>query len=124
MVTEPLIKPGLLTVNVADMETTPSPTHCPDGPQGFHLRDPIDGFCLECGDEEKSFTQGHLELLSREPPACSIVLAEGPVGTAWQRFRSDGSWHSVTTRRATWEALVSRDRPASRIRIVYVPAET
>lgn len=96
---------------------------CPNGPQGFHLRDPEDGYCLECDGPPLGFPAEHAELLYNEPPECSIVLAEGGKGTAWQRFRSDGIWHSTTTRRSTWEALMSKDRPGSRVRLIYVPIE-
>lgn len=43
-----------------------------------------------------------------EPPPGSVVLTEGPSGTAYQRFHSDGSWHSTAsglTRSFDWEAL-------------------
>lgn len=83
---------------------------------GMHMRD-VDGTCLECGDENDRV--GELRELTL--PVAAVVLAEGPVGTAWQRMASTGIWHSTTGRRATWGELVKRDRPASRIRIVYLP---
>lgn len=95
-------------------------TVCENGPQGFHLRDD-EGVCVECGEGPFGYAAEHTELLLHEPPPSSIIIAEGPTGTAWQRFRSDGSWHSTTGRRSTWDALMSRDRPGSRVRLVYVP---
>lgn len=43
-----------------------------------------------------------------EPLPGSIVLTEGPFGTAWQRFFSDGLWHSVGhgSLRLTWEQML------------------
>lgn len=40
-----------------------------------------------------------------EPPKGSIVLSDGPTGTAWQRHFSDGRWHSTTGRVRTWSSL-------------------
>lgn len=43
-----------------------------------------------------------------EPHPGSVVLTEGPFGTAWQRHFSDGLWHSTRGGRSsgrTWEWL-------------------
>lgn len=48
-----------------------------------------------------------------ELPRGSVVLVEGPSGTAYQRQHSTGVWHSAT-RVATWSELQSRtDRPGA-----------
>lgn len=83
---------------------------------GLHVRD-TSGVCLECGDEHDVVG----ELRANQPPVAAVVLLEGPTGTAWQRLASTGIWHSTTGRRAGWSEIVKRDRPASRIRIVYLP---
>lgn len=46
-----------------------------------------------------------------EPEPGSIVLVKGIYGTAWQRFFSDGLWHSVRGGRPrTWEEILTEDR--------------
>jgi hypothetical protein len=40
-----------------------------------------------------------------EPPRGSVVLAHGEEGTAWQRFYSDGLWHSVNGNVLDWSEL-------------------
>jgi hypothetical protein len=55
-----------------------------------------------------------------EPPRGSVVLTEGPQGTAWQRFRSDGRWHSVTGKNTSWERLLRSDTPDSPLLVIYV----
>lgn len=58
-----------------------------------------------------------------QPPIGSVILVEGAHGTAWQRMSSTGIWHSTAGRRAIWSELVKRDRPGSRITVIYVPPE-
>lgn len=41
-----------------------------------------------------------------EPTHGSIVLVHGKTGTAFQRMFSDGLWHSVTGRVATWPEIL------------------
>lgn len=54
---------------------------------------------------------------TEQPPKGSVVMAQGRTGTAWQRFMSDGKWHSTSNGRiATWDELVAEEfkygRPA------------
>lgn len=86
----------------------------------LHVRDTVTGACLECGDVKDPAAES-AELRAHEPPPASVVLASGPTGTAWQRFASDGWWHSTTGKRASWERLMLADRPGSRTRLVYLP---
>lgn len=41
-----------------------------------------------------------------EPLPGSIVLGRGPHGTAWQRYFSDGLWHSVNGAVRNWEQML------------------
>ena len=45
----------------------------------------------------------------KEPARGSVVLTDGPTGTAWQRHNSDGLWHSTAPRAAPkkWVDLVN-----------------
>lgn len=45
-----------------------------------------------------------------EPEPGSVVLCGGPHGTAWQRYRSDGLWHSTRRGGAKDWAVISRKR--------------
>lgn len=46
-----------------------------------------------------------------EPEGASILLTEGIHGTAWQKWYSDGLWHSVRGGGGkTWEWLLRRPR--------------
>lgn len=48
---------------------------------------------------------------SHEPHPASVVLVNGPTGTAWQRYFSDGLWHSVRGGRGrTWTEMLERQR--------------
>jgi hypothetical protein len=60
-----------------------------------------------------------------EPPAGSLVLTEGPAGTAWQRLHSTGDWHSSTGRQLPWRDLERKTtRPGAwPLLLVYVPGE-
>jgi hypothetical protein len=40
-----------------------------------------------------------------EPARGSVVMTNGLSGTAWQRFFSDGLWHSVTGQVKPWRHL-------------------
>ncbi len=42
---------------------------------------------------------------AEEPPYSSVVMSEGITGTIYQRFQSDGLWHSPSGRVKTWESL-------------------
>lgn len=43
----------------------------------------------------------------------SVVLTEGPGGTAWQRLNATGVWHSASQVR-TWDELQAKtDRPGA-----------
>lgn len=42
-----------------------------------------------------------------QPEPDSVVLTQGLHGTAWQRYASDGLWHSTNNRVATWDALLN-----------------
>lgn len=104
--------------------TVPNPG-CPSGPQGFHLYDLTQAgtpqiHCLECG-VPKTEMQILVELATYEPPHGSVILQDGPQGTAWQRFYGHGSWKSVTGRTSAWEAVLERSRPGSRVWLIYVP---
>lgn len=88
--------------------------------EGFHVRDPLTETCLECGDE-KTWEQANAELVVKQPPRGTIVLAQGSSGTAWQRFYGDGRWHSTTGKSTTWDKLVLSDRVGAPTRIVYLP---
>ncbi len=46
-----------------------------------------------------------IHTLEEEPGQGSVLLTDGPEGTAWQRFVSDGHWHSVTGKVEDWETL-------------------
>lgn len=61
-----------------------------------------------------------LASISEEPPPCSIVVQHGAKGTAWQRFVSDGMWHSTTGDVLAWPTLFMFN---TRVHIVYVPEE-
>lgn len=43
-----------------------------------------------------------------EPSHGSVLLSEGPTGTAWQRHHNDGRWHSTSGRSLTWDELLAR----------------
>lgn len=43
-----------------------------------------------------------------EPLPDSVVLVEGPHGTAFQRHFADGLWHSHAQRRVKWEKIIKR----------------
>lgn len=59
-----------------------------------------------------------------QPPKGSIVLTDGPRGTAWQRHYSDGLWHSSTGRTKTWASLQSYARRFAMPLIhIYTPEE-
>lgn len=88
--------------------------------ENLHVRDTVNGTCLECGDQ-KDPAEEAAELAANEPPRGAIVLADGPSGTAWQRFHSDGAWHSTTGKRAPWRLLMKADRPGARTRLIYLP---
>ena len=88
--------------------------------QGVHVRDPLTGECEYCGDS-KPFHEAHKELVANEPPRGSVVMTEGPTGTAWQRFHNDGRWHSTSGKSAPWHRLVLNDRPAGRLFVLYLP---
>ena len=45
--------------------------------------------------------------MGSEPVHGSVILTSGLTGTAWQRFYSDGRWHSVTGHVLSWDALWS-----------------
>ena len=46
---------------------------------------------------------------AEQPPAGSVVLLEGPSGTAYQRLHSSGRWSSTTnSREVTWADLQAR----------------
>lgn len=64
---------------------------------------------------------GGLPVSRPQPPRGSVVLTEGPRGTAWQRFFSDGRWHSVTGKSTSWERLLRADRPGAPVLVVYTP---
>lgn len=42
-----------------------------------------------------------------EPGIGSVVMLHGIEGTAWQRLRSDGLWHSVNGEVAEWRDLLA-----------------
>lgn len=48
--------------------------------------------------------------VTTEPPHGSVVLTQGPTGTAWQRHYSDGLWHSTTGKVGTWDVVVAAGR--------------
>lgn len=106
------------------IETDPNPG-CPNGPRGFHLYDVTEAgqefiSCVECGTQR---TEGQIltELARYEPPIGSVVMVEGPSGTAWQRFYASGNWKSMHGHGAVWDAVLGRSRPGSRVWLVYVP---
>lgn len=37
-----------------------------------------------------------------EPVHGSVIMTQGPSGTAWQRLFNDGLWHSTTGYTKTW----------------------
>ena len=43
-----------------------------------------------------------------EPEPGSIVLTEGVPGTCWQRYFSDGLWHSTTGRTKGWADMLTQ----------------
>jgi hypothetical protein len=86
--------------------------------QGIHVRDTITGVCLECGEPDDQPGQ------QLEPPRGAVVLTEGPTGTAWQRFNSDGRWHSTTGKNTSWERLILSDKVGGRLRVIYLPPQT
>lgn len=42
-----------------------------------------------------------------EPLPGSLVTIWGPTGTAWQRFYSDGLWHSTTGLKLDWAGIMA-----------------
>jgi len=88
---------------------------------GLHIREGLE--CIECGQVVSVYEDRRL-MEENEPPPASVVLTEGPTGTAWQRFHGDGSWHSTTGRVATWGGLMKSYRAAAPVRIVYLPSPT
>jgi transcriptional regulator with XRE-family HTH domain len=88
--------------------------------ESLHIRDTVTGQCLECGDI-KDAAEEAAELRENEPPRGDLLMADGPTGTAWQRYNSDGLWHSTTGKRAPWRLLMKADRPGARTRLVYLP---
>lgn len=90
---------------------SPVTEHCA---AGLHVRDAVERYCLECGDEND---QG----VPVEPPRGSVVMTQGPTGTAWQRFYGDGRWHSTTGKSTTWDKLRLADKPTSRTTLLYLP---
>lgn len=42
-----------------------------------------------------------------QPKHGSVVMTQGMTGTAWQRFYSDGLWHSVSGQVRTWSDLLA-----------------
>lgn len=54
-----------------------------------------------------------IHTLEEEPGPGSVLLTQGAEGTAWQLFGSDGLWHSVTGRTATWAELIAESRVRS-----------
>ena len=43
--------------------------------------------------------------LDEEPPCGSVVMTQSTSGTAWQRFFSDGKWHSTTGQIKSWDEV-------------------
>jgi len=44
-----------------------------------------------------------------EPTRGSVVVTEGPTGTAWQRHHSDGLWHSTNGITAKWDRVENKE---------------
>lgn len=55
-----------------------------------------------------------------EPEVGSVIMLHGPSGTAWQRLRSDGLWHSVTGEVADWDGVLAAAGTRSPIVILEV----
>lgn len=45
----------------------------------------------------------------KEPAHGSVVMTDGPTGTAWQRHHHDGEWHSTAGITQPWEYVEKRD---------------
>lgn len=54
-----------------------------------------------------------------QPPEGSVVIAHGEEGTAWQRFYSDGLWHSTTGKTLTWDELQDATLKTSGAGVLY-----
>lgn len=113
------------TITVDPNGITVSPG-CDTGPQGWHIYDTEqEGWteieCVFCGIK-KSEVGILAELATHEPPPGSVVIQEGTQGSAWQRFYGPVHvWKSSTGKGSSWDALLSRSRPNSRVWLVYVP---
>jgi len=44
-----------------------------------------------------------------EPSRGSVVMTDGPTGTAWQRHHKDDGWHSTAGITQTWEYVSERE---------------
>lgn len=61
---------------------------------------------------------------SAEPGHGSVVMTHGLTGTVWQRFYSDGSWHSTTGAVAEdWDDLWEHVGRAGLALLLDVPEE-
>lgn len=56
----------------------------------------------------------YLELTAREPSPGSVILLEGPTGTAYQHLFSTGRWHSSTQGLSTGYTWAEIKKKASR----------
>lgn len=96
-----------------------------DPPGPLHVREATDPLvCVDCGDVAESEAHIAFSLFQHQPRPGSVVLAEGPSGTAWQRMHAaPQNWRSVTGRGSTWARLMEASRPGSPVILVYVAPE-
>lgn len=59
-------------------------------------------------DDRGKLLIGKQRSQSFEPEPGSVVLTEGEHGTAWQRFFSDGKWHSIRGGSLHWGELLRK----------------
>lgn len=57
----------------------------------------------------------------KEPPTGSVVLANGPRGTAYQRYHSDGLWHCASGHFCAWDVLLAQSNEP--LIVVHVPPQ-
>lgn len=62
------------------------------------------------------------EWLVEEPVEGSVVMTESTSGTAWQRFFSDGLWHSTTGKTKPWAEVGIRPAGLPQYRVLIYTA--
>lgn len=56
---------------------------------------------------------------SQEPSHGSVLLTQGPTGTAFQRFFSDGLYHGTNGKVLTYAELLEQNRGTQRLLLIH-----